>query len=422
MNIGFVHFNTEEKQKAYKVLQIIRESQAIDELGIGRIRDAFSNVLFPGMSTLQHHAKYFAVLPSLYYKVCKGHYNNVRDVRNKIIELEIKLTRQLVDASKNDDNADSFGITGSAVLDYAERDSTKYVKYDPTYIYYNGMVTFGMVKSKANIYSLIFEQSKKYNDSPKKLKVKKGEEGPEDANELIGDKQIFATCGEDYDFIRNKEMSMQLTYNEAKYIKQHIEQSEDSKSSLLAYLLRYNIPINIDDDLPIDYYDLAILWTGKYALPERFRIPYILSVRFSKFVNLLRIRYKYIYDTNTEQNESANEMSNLFFDTLKRNRDEFTVAKILEIICYCNTMVYEPTVKHFCIDAATLINTEKWDELDKLIMNREVQVKSKDRSKLCNPARYRKTEFKLQKKISYRWELVNTMINEIRKGFDYGKR
>ena len=67
MRIGFVNFNTEEKKKISKMMQLLQESEAIEELGIGRVRDYFSNKLFPGTSTLQHHAKYFSILPSLYY-------------------------------------------------------------------------------------------------------------------------------------------------------------------------------------------------------------------------------------------------------------------------------------------------------------------------------------------------------------------
>lgn len=100
MELGYINFSNEEKNNLYKVIQSIREHHAIDELGIGRIRDAFSNEMFPGMSTLQNRAKYFAVLPALYYKAEKGHYNNVREVRRRVLDLEIKLTRQLMNGAE----------------------------------------------------------------------------------------------------------------------------------------------------------------------------------------------------------------------------------------------------------------------------------------------------------------------------------
>ena len=66
MQIGFVNFNTAEKKRVAKMMQLLQESEAIEELGIGRVRDHFSNTLFPGTSTLQHHSNYYVVLSSLY--------------------------------------------------------------------------------------------------------------------------------------------------------------------------------------------------------------------------------------------------------------------------------------------------------------------------------------------------------------------
>ena len=66
MKLGFINFSTEEQLKMHQVMQAIQEHQAIDELGLGRIRDAFSNKLFPGISTLHNRAKYYAILPSFF--------------------------------------------------------------------------------------------------------------------------------------------------------------------------------------------------------------------------------------------------------------------------------------------------------------------------------------------------------------------
>lgn len=88
MQLGFVNFNTEEEKRISKMMQLLSEPGAIEELGIGRVRDHFSNTLFPGTSTLQHHAKYFAVLPSLYYHAahCGRKFSSVREVERFIIE------------------------------------------------------------------------------------------------------------------------------------------------------------------------------------------------------------------------------------------------------------------------------------------------------------------------------------------------
>ena len=72
MKLEFINFSTEEQLKMHQVMQAIQEHQAIDELGLGRIRDAFSNKLFPGISTLHNRAKYYAILPSLFLEAEKA--------------------------------------------------------------------------------------------------------------------------------------------------------------------------------------------------------------------------------------------------------------------------------------------------------------------------------------------------------------
>ncbi|MDE6134259.1 MAG: hypothetical protein K2F79_01635, partial [Muribaculaceae bacterium] len=56
MELGFVSFNQEALNRANKVMKLMQGQGAVDELGLGRIRDAFSNMMFPGMSVLQTHA------------------------------------------------------------------------------------------------------------------------------------------------------------------------------------------------------------------------------------------------------------------------------------------------------------------------------------------------------------------------------
>ena len=131
MQIGYITFNSEERQRVMKVLQMVRDQNAIDELGLGRIRDAFANEMFPGMSTLQRRAKYFAVLPSLYHEATKVNYRNPQEVRKQIIHWEIRLTEMLINGCGISDEK-MTGITGSSTLEAAKRDETKYVKYDPT--------------------------------------------------------------------------------------------------------------------------------------------------------------------------------------------------------------------------------------------------------------------------------------------------
>lgn len=55
-----------ERRKMLDVIDLFREQDTRDELGIGTIRDAMADLLFPGTSTIQTRARYFLFVPRTY--------------------------------------------------------------------------------------------------------------------------------------------------------------------------------------------------------------------------------------------------------------------------------------------------------------------------------------------------------------------
>ena len=51
------------------VVDLFREKGTVDELGLGPIRDAFADRLFPGTSTLQSRTRYWLLIPWLYLQL-----------------------------------------------------------------------------------------------------------------------------------------------------------------------------------------------------------------------------------------------------------------------------------------------------------------------------------------------------------------
>ena len=62
-NWGWVDFSTKDRNRIAAIMSQLREQGVLDELGIGVLRDAISDQLFPGLSTLQTRAKYFLFTP-----------------------------------------------------------------------------------------------------------------------------------------------------------------------------------------------------------------------------------------------------------------------------------------------------------------------------------------------------------------------
>lgn len=409
MQIGYITFNSEERQRVMKVLQMVRDQNAIDELGLGRIRDAFANEMFPGMSTLQRRAKYFAVLPSLYHEATKMNYRNPQEVRKQIIHWEIRLTEMLINGCGISDEK-MTGITGSSTLEAAKRDETKYVKYNPTYIYQNGMRIYGMIRGNVSLEKLIFDQSvlrKKYPERYTNLDTSS------DAEEQFGIKQVFVTCGEAYDFENGDKLPIQLTYKEAAFLKNHIETSHNSKDSLLAYLLKNEI------DVKPYFADFEKTKSIMDNLPEHFQRQYKLALHFSNWAKYMHLRYRYLFALGNGNIEDKNSWEGQMKNLLDDHNEILDEQWMYEVLQYVDNLVLEPTVKQFCMEAAILLYENKQKELDELIKKREKRIKGK-RHKIDNP-KYINYSMGNPSTMSFRWnEIVHQVITDIRNG--YGKK
>ena len=61
--IGWIDFSPLHRERVKRFIELMEEDGVQDELGVGTIRDAMSNKLFPGFSTLHTRAKYFFITP-----------------------------------------------------------------------------------------------------------------------------------------------------------------------------------------------------------------------------------------------------------------------------------------------------------------------------------------------------------------------
>ena len=61
MQLGWIDFSKTERNKVLSVIHQLEESAAVDEVGLGAIRDGFADYFFPGTSTVQTRAKPAAV-------------------------------------------------------------------------------------------------------------------------------------------------------------------------------------------------------------------------------------------------------------------------------------------------------------------------------------------------------------------------
>lgn len=403
MEIGFVSFNQEALNRANKVMKLLQGQGAIDELGLGRIRDAFSNMMFPGMSVLQTHAKYFVLLPALYAHLEKTRISDSREARNIVRESEIKLTHRLVDGSSED----AKGIIGADML--KESHGAKYVKYDPTYVYLAGMETYGLIPRGGNIYASLAERSRIHQSLPQK-QTGSADTG-DDSDDLTGNRQLYKTCGEDYHFTTGKPLNIALSNKEADFLKKQI--ITHTGGSLLAYLLDSGLYEDVTE-----YYfdDLGNIFMGK--LPDNLNHTYHLALRFSRFAYLLRLRYAMLYDIAVGADKEAEVELAKFNELMAKFKDDFSPTAIKEIVHHISSRVQEESCKVFIFKAACLIAEGNYDELDRQITLREKAIKGLKRSKLINAKEMQPGKpFETPPMMAYRWNtIVRTVLSEIKEG------
>jgi hypothetical protein len=58
-----------DRRDMQQIIDLFRESDTRDELGIGQVRDIFANLLFPGTSTIQTRARYFLFVPWVFMEM-----------------------------------------------------------------------------------------------------------------------------------------------------------------------------------------------------------------------------------------------------------------------------------------------------------------------------------------------------------------
>jgi len=393
MQVGFVHFDREDQKKYLAVLSKISEGGAIDELGVGRIRDYYSDLMFPGVSSLHQHAKYFALMPLLFKEAVKRRYSRFEDVRPAIREMEIALTKRLMKGSPN-----ASGITGSdAVL------NGTYVKYDPMYIYGMALRTWGIIKTD-NIEGAIFYASKKYHERPVKLSATDDEQGDSDDIESY---LQFISPPVDIGYNWLEECSLAMTHNEASHVIHHILNADEYRETLLHFILEEGL------DLPhIEFVDFIDLYKNK--LPQKLLAVAERARFFSDLVDGLFYRYNWLFSDHTDEG--------------MRNKFDYWASSVFQeeahsmLDAISSIHINDNGSIPFCQNAISLISKQDWNALDLLIIKRERAIKQGGRHKIDNKANYQYDPSNPihNYKVEFRWSTVCTLVNELLGGLRNG--
>jgi len=125
-----------DRRKALDIVDLFREQDTRDELGLGTVRDALADSLFPGISTIQARAKYFLFVPWIYQALETGKTKS-SDVARLARRREVELIFQLLESDDTD------GVIGKEAKSGLQR--------LPSSVYWAGLSVFGIRRFQGSL-------------------------------------------------------------------------------------------------------------------------------------------------------------------------------------------------------------------------------------------------------------------------------
>ena len=379
--IGWIDYSREDRNLISKLLASLSEEGALDEIGIGVARDRFSDILFPGITTLQTRAKYFFLVPYTLMKL---------ENQKSQVDTEIFMEKLRREEKKNCKIfGDVEGNIGNSTLN-----NNFWIKRGPSEIYWTGLKKYGFFNDHG-IYDNL-----SLNDYVK-ISLSKPNVWEEDSNNRIDNIDFWSLLRNNHQLYPPAEkyyvdLKMSLTAEERKVIKHQIE--HHCYGSLLKLLL---MNPDIDYKQFLDYNSLFLSFKadddfGKEfdTLMKQMKMAYL----FSELTYFLRILYNCLLN-NVDAQDMWNSESEILIQHCKEI-DLDDLSKILEL--NTNTGLYK-----FIKDV--LNNLEKEKQLKILIQDREFNLK-RNRSKI---GKVSESGWIGGKRLDYRFQNAKHILNDI---------
>ena len=378
-NLGWVFISNEERRKTAEVLAKLSGQEAVDELGIGRIRDYFSEKLFPGFSTAQKRVKYFILIPKAIINVLKSSNkpSTRRGVQDALNKEEWDFVEKFIKYDKTDEKK---GIIGLRNYQNGKKGMDTY----PSELYWSGLVMTGIVTNKQSSLSDVCTQIADYNHE----KIK----SDYDNNELRSISSLLHldsnVCNLEWD-----PNSIALNKEEAKYLSRLFIEGKNTSKSLTAYFLKTGkIPNGDKTFFDIDPSNLKKFDRDLAKIYQN-------AIDFSNFIWGAYLAYNYLL---TKKENFLTEFKNW-----KKSKDSsFDIKKL-------NDIPNAEDAKKFVSEFQKSVNTANIKKVFVCVIRREAQKKP-GKTKLDKKHKSKKPVHNF--KLDYRFGVARDACNDIING------
>jgi hypothetical protein len=282
----WLDYSEHERRRMLDTIELFGERTTRDELGLGGVRDAFADQLFPGTSTIQTRAKYFLLIPWIYLILER------KQTPSGAVELKgRKLETELIFALALAESEDKEGIIGIQAKENLQR--------LPSNIYWQGLGTWGI--------RLFPGSQDQYHRSLDLLYVRRHARHAS-RHEFDGEAEAEADLHNWHpglpavpqDF--PKGASLPLTRNEAEYLRERI--ISHCPNSLLAILVRERIAVD----------GVGYPWELSAPLPASLREQLDHGENFSQLLHGAQLLYNLMLAEQAGWTEKISEYRGLLAD------------------------------------------------------------------------------------------------------------
>lgn len=209
-----------ERDRTLRLIELFKESDTVDELGVGSIRDTFADALFPGTSVLQTRARYFLFVPWL-LDVTAREARNPDIARDRLRAHEVRLIHALLAGGESE------GVIG--------RDARDKLKRMPSTLYAPAIRRFGIRITDTTL-EQFFRDAATVAERRRNLPDVE-DEGLTTRHAIPGlDPELAVSCPPPHDLLTST--TFDLTPSEASYLRDRIVRAVPA--SLLAWLLSHD--------------------------------------------------------------------------------------------------------------------------------------------------------------------------------------
>jgi hypothetical protein len=410
--IGWVDFSSEHREKVKQVLDSISTPGVVDELGIGVLRDSFSDSLFPGISTIQTRAKYFLTVPRIFKDYEKIQPNKRR--RKKLsVYLNEEENRCMEAMVANHEDDPQGGIIGES---FAKTQGE--VQRKPSSVYWTGIRKFGLIRTSLSLQA--FNRKFANPDQPLLDLIQGSDKTTGDDPDAAG--QANATInGPAYEENWIESLTIQLSKEEASFLSNQIQTRVPH--SLIGQILLDPEIRNSFLELPGDWNFTTLADEAPFLgqFPNELQRIIVAARDFWQLMEGAHIRYNCLLQRRHGTKEVEDEFEAMWRTWLDRLQS-FRWARWNTDCLWELAKLHQRHVKSYTVTFVTdwidaVHRNDSTALLDELVTRQE-RFNKKGRARLHPSADEKVDKWVGIDDLNYRLNVARTIVNDIQHGLN----